>query len=261
MSYYKRAGLLQRVWLSFKQDNLVHFMQKIFYYLHYKLRLFYLSCLPDAEAKFTRYYKANYWGSKESPSGPCAELKNTENIRKYLPKIIEQYKIKTIFDAPCGDFNWMQHVLTKANIEQYIGGDIVPQLITTNNQKFSSDKIKFIKMDITKDQLPTVDLIIVRGCLPVLSNKDIELFLANFYRSNIKYLLTSTYPNPNRVIGNFINTDIPTASFRHLDLFSSPFNFNKQDVMETIQDDVGANDDQVMVLFAKENVPRKLSIV
>jgi hypothetical protein len=152
----------------------------------------------------------------------------------------------------------MQHILPKTNIDRYIGGDIVTLLITTNNQKFSSKKINFIKMDITQDKLPDADLMIVRSCLLHLSNKDIELFLINFHNSNIKYLLTSTFPNPNRIIGQFDNTDIITANFRHLDLFSSPFIFNKQDMKMTIPDDVGNNDDQVMVLFHKDSVSSRL---
>jgi hypothetical protein len=96
-----KLNLFQRTLLNFKRDSFFDFMQKVFYYLQIKLRrLYYLWYLQDAESRFTRYYKANYWDSKESSSGFCAGLKNTKNIRKYLPNIIEQYKIKSIIDAP-----------------------------------------------------------------------------------------------------------------------------------------------------------------
>ena len=69
-----------------------------------------------------------------------------------------------IFDAPCGDFNWMKLVLNKCDIN-YIGGDIVENLINDLNKQFSSSKRLFINIDITQDKLPDADLMMVRDCL------------------------------------------------------------------------------------------------
>ncbi len=59
-----------------------------------------------------------------------------------------------------------------------------------------------------------------RDCLFHLSNHDILLVIENFFRSNVKYLLTSTHSNCE-------NEDIQTGSFRQLNLQKEPFNFGK----------------------------------
>jgi len=88
------------------------------------------------EKIFTRFYKYNYWGSKESRSGFGSSFSSTENIRRNLPSLFKDYGIKKVLDAPCGDFNWMRHVVPISGI-QYIGGDIVESLVCLNQRKYS----------------------------------------------------------------------------------------------------------------------------
>ena len=56
--------------------------------------------IVSTEAAFTTIFKYKLWGSEESISGPGSGLKYTENLRKALPKLIKDYSIGTIFDAP-----------------------------------------------------------------------------------------------------------------------------------------------------------------
>src|ERR1700758_3448541 len=77
--------------------------------------------------KFTKIYKNNYWLSSESVSGSGSTLKYTRNLREQLPLIVADFGIKSIFDGPCGDFNWMQHVLPNLKVD-YVGGDIVSEI-------------------------------------------------------------------------------------------------------------------------------------
>jgi hypothetical protein len=72
--------------------------------------------------KFTDIYHKNIWENEESVSGPGSTLEYT--VRDALPTVLDTYSIKTIFDAPCGDFNWMKYVVKGTNIK-YTGGDIV----------------------------------------------------------------------------------------------------------------------------------------
>ena len=101
---------------------------------------------------FEKIYKTNYWGSSESISGPGSDLNNTLNIRYELPKIILKYKIQKVLDIPCGDFNWMKKILSKLDID-YLGCDIVNELIDKNIKLYSSEKIKFAKLNLIKDKL------------------------------------------------------------------------------------------------------------
>ena len=124
-------------------------------------------------------------------SGPGSELENTKNVRKELVKLIDQLKIKKFLDIPCGDFNWMQHIINK-DIE-YVGGDIVTELIDLNKKKFINSNIKFIELNLIEDKLPQADLMLCRDCLIHLSNNNIKKILNNFINSEIKYLLVTSY--------------------------------------------------------------------
>lgn len=174
----------------------------------------------DINKEFNEIYKENYWNDNESVSGQGSNLPQTEEIRKLLPKIIEDYKVKTMIDIPCGDFYWM----SKVNLEQldnYIGADLVKELIEETNKKYGDNKREFIVLDLTKDKLPKVDLIFVRDCLVHLSYDLIFQSIEQMKKSGSKYLLTTTFPD------RTINYDIVPGFWRPLNLELPPFNFPK----------------------------------
>ena len=57
---------------------------------------------------FTEIYTENLWASAESKSGTGSELRNTEVLRQELSVLLKKYKIQSMLDIPCGDFNWMK---------------------------------------------------------------------------------------------------------------------------------------------------------
>ena len=65
----------------------------------------------DLKTTFTNIYKINYWGDSQTRSGPGSNNKNTITLKKEFIKIIKDHKIKSIVDAPCGDFYWMMMTL------------------------------------------------------------------------------------------------------------------------------------------------------
>ena len=214
--------------------------------------------------KFTKIYILNSWGNNESVSGPSSTINATKNFRKKLPLIFKKFKIKSILDAPCGDFNWMNHFLKEKNIK-YLGGDIVYQIIKKNNYLYKKTNISFKQMDIIKDKLPKNDLMVCRDCLIHFSNKDIFKFLINFYNSPIKYLLTTSYLKyKNGKSQNFENKDIATGEFRVIDLFSKPFNFSKKILLKIDDNDakfsgaLGKIFKKKAYLFTKEDIEKML---
>lgn len=194
-----------------------------------KLKFFKKKKLID---KFSIIYKNNYWDNKESISGPGSTLKNTENLRHVLKKIIKKYKVKSIFDAPCGDCNWIKFIFKKNQIK-YLGADIVRECVTNNNYKFINKNIKFKQIDITKDKLPNTDLFICRDFMFHLSYKDNLRFLKNLKRINSKYILISSHTKNKKSKIN--NKDIKSGDFRKINLFKTPFNF-KENYELTIKD-------------------------
>jgi len=174
------------------------------------------------ENKFTEIFNKKLWGNGESVSGAGSSLKYTEHLRLHLPTLLKEFKISSILDAPCGDFNWMKELLKSENIN-YLGGDIVKELVELNNSMYRKKNINFIHTDIIKEKLPSADLWICRDCFIHFSYEDILLTLKNLAQSEIKYVLTTTHIND----GSFNNKNIETGGFRYIDLFSFPFNFPK----------------------------------
>jgi len=176
--------------------------------------------LDTTKEKFSFIYQKNLWRNTESLSGSGSTLKYTKNIRKSLPEVISKYKISSVFDAPCGDFNWMKHALKTFDVH-YTGGDIVDDLIKDNNKKYSKNNINFISINLINDSFPKSDMMLCRDCLFHMSYKDTLEILKNFIASDTKFLFTTTYNKSD----DFINEDIVTGNFRNIDLTKPPFNF------------------------------------
>jgi len=169
---------------------------------------------------FNWIYENNHWAPNQNIplSGPGSTPQSANTLRTLLPNIIKAINAKTILDAGCGDFTWMQTIYL--DVKKYIGIDLAEELIRKNNYQYANERYSFYCMDIAKDQLPQVDLILCRDVLPHLSYEDITLVIKNFKKSGAKYLLTSTYP---KVKTN--NNDIETGNFRGVNLMTHPFNF------------------------------------
>lgn len=226
---------------------------KIFYYIYDNLRDFYFrKCIlsnSSIEEKFTWIYKNKYWGNHETVSGTGSTLEYTANLRKELFFILNDHSISSIFDAPCGDFNWMQKFLSVNNVN-YIGGDIVRPLIDDLNISYKTSNTNFIYFDLTKNIPPYADLMICRDCLFHLSNKDIQKVLSNFILSKIPFLLTTTHKNSNQKI---INLDIYSGDFRLLDLMAEPFNLPSVPLYE-FDDWMPPEPERKMCLWSAEQI-------
>jgi hypothetical protein len=112
--------------------------------------------------RFTKIYRDDLWDGGESRSGPGSGLAYTTNLRLKLPALFDKYQIKSVFDAPCGDFHWMQHVLAKSNID-YIGGDIVEELVERNQKQFGKKIVNFMHINVIEDPFPFADLRVCPG--------------------------------------------------------------------------------------------------
>ncbi|NDV70414.1 class I SAM-dependent methyltransferase [Dysgonomonas sp. 25] len=166
---------------------------------------------------FTNIYESNHWSSEESISGPGSDLVQTQKLIGELSKLLKEMGIKSMLDIPCGDFNWMKYV----NLQgvNYIGADIVPQLIDEVRGKYTADNIRFEVLNLISDALPKTDMLFVRDCLVHLSFENIYKSIRNMKASGAKYLLTTTFTN------HTVNFDIPTGEWRALNLQLEPFNF------------------------------------
>jgi hypothetical protein len=197
------------------------------------------------------YKKNNYWGGgTESASGGGSTLHYTANLRQYLPQLFKDFSITSIYDAPCGDFNWMRFVIQQSDIIYY-GADIVPVMIDKIQKQYGTPKVRFKIANITLDEFPKVDLWFCRDCLFHLSNRDIILALRNFLASGTPLVFTTTHLNDTA----FENVDIRTGGFRRIDLFSAPYFFPRE-VLARIPDWVEPWPAREMCLWTREQAAR-----
>ena len=246
-------NFLKKIFLNLEEMGFIKTFLKILFYpfrrVEYLLFLKKIKKLDSKKEKFEFIHENNVWKSSESLSGEGSTIKSTENVRLFLPKIFEKFGINNFFDAPCGDLNWMKLVLDQCDIN-YIGGDIVENLVDDLNKNFSSDSRVFINIDITKDKLPDVDLMMVRDCLFHFSYGDIFSFLKNFKQSNIKFLLTTSH----KTSKNYKNKNIDSGDFRLIDLFKEPFCF-KSNFVYQIEDYIKPFPERSLYLWKKEDIP------
>ena len=79
-------------------------------------------------------------------------------------------------------------------------------------EKYTSPTRSFRVMDLTKDELPDCDLVLVRACFIHLSFELMFAALRNITRSKIRYLLTTQFVDVK------VNVDIKTGAFHYLNL-------------------------------------------
>jgi hypothetical protein len=163
---------------------------------------------------FKEHYVRNTWGCSESVSGEGSTLEQTAAIRGTLPQLIKDFRIQTMLDIPCGDFHWMKLLDLPV---QYIGGDVVGEIVAEDERRFANHARSFTKLDLTVDALPKVDLIFCRDCLFHFSYSDIFSALGNVKRSGSRYIMTTTNTQLEQ------NKNIVTGEFRRLNLQIAPF--------------------------------------
>lgn len=150
-------------------------------------------------------YEMKLWGGKEFDFYSGAGSHDPRIINPYLDVLIaflDAYnKSLVVCDLGCGDFNMGKHLTKYA--KKYMAIDIVETLINRNKNLYIEDNLEFCCLDITKDELPFGDCIILRQVLQHLSNKEIQKVIKKI--ANYKHIiLTEHIP-----LGNFVpNKDI-----------------------------------------------------
>jgi SAM-dependent methyltransferase len=172
---------------------------------------------PSLTTVFSEIYHTNAWQDPESVSGRGSTLARTTAIMSQLPLLLQDLNAQTLLDAGCGDFNWMRRVtLTGIN---YIGIDVVPELIARNRELYERERTTFAVLDIARDRLPVADAILCRECFIHLSVRNIKAALRNFKKTGATHLLCTTHSTVSP------NTDCPDGGWRSVNLQLPPFDF------------------------------------
>jgi hypothetical protein len=165
------------------------------------------------DAVFRGIHTERLWSG--SVSGPGALPEQTAVIRVEVPKLLERLAVRTILDIPCGDRRWISSV--HLPVDRYIGADIDATLVA---QHQPDPRHEFRRLDITRDALPTVDLILCRDLLGHLSFPDVTRALERVKGSGSTYLLTTTFAHDR------VNLAIRSGDWRPINLCGPPFNLS-----------------------------------
>lgn len=201
------------------------------------------------QERFERIYSTNLWSDPESRSGVGSTLDSTRVLRNGIPMALRQLEARVLLDVPCGDFTWMEHV-DLSGVE-YIGGDIVPSIVEKNQRLHAGESRRFVVLDLTRDILPDADVLLCRDCLVHLSYANIRAVLANVARSNIRYVLMTSFP------GRRDNYDVADGDWRALDFQTRPFSFPEPRlaIVENCEEEDGSYADKSLLAWRVEDLP------
>ena len=203
---------------------------------------------------FTSIYKSNHWVQKDetlskdsmSVSGHGSNINTNQffDLKENFTKMIDDKQINSVLDMPCGDFLWFYEIIKHKNID-YVGVDIVDELIEANKIKYQNKNFNFINEDIVNFNTDKkFDLILIRDLFIHIQNSDIKQIFQNLNKINFRYVALNSYNNK-------VNQDVVVGNHRKVNLLIEPFNLEKP--LEYFKD---YEDDKFIFIYEKKNLLR-----
>jgi SAM-dependent methyltransferase len=171
------------------------------------------------EHVFSRIYARREWGEEGSASGPGSGIARTAAIRELLPPLLRELEIGVLLDAGCGGFHWQR--LVDLPVHEYVGVDVVPELISGLCERYAAPGRRFISADITSSCLPRADFVLCREVLMHFPDEDVLAAVSNLKRTGARWLLTTTFA------ARPVNEPIELGMWRPLNLEAPPLHFPK----------------------------------
>lgn len=200
---------------------------------------------------FTEIYKNNLFGGAESVSGPGSSVRGAQSLLTEIPSLLREFGVRSLVDAPCGDFNWMQQIVYEEL--DYYGIDIVEELIANNTRRHSRRNVRFVCRDVTRESVPQADLILCRDLVVHLPWQDALQAFKRFKESGATFLLTTTHPNS----GHNRNTRI-MGKWRPVNLQAHPFNFPQP--TRIIEEDDRLDPGKVLALWRLRDIQPRVGV-
>ena len=164
-------------------------------------KIYFLSDTYKRKVVFKSIHSSNHWRDynkpkvNESVSGTGSDLKNDSPLVNDIKNFLAEFEVKKILDLGCGDFNWMKFIVLNNNkITNYLGLDIVDEIINLNNINYKNNEVSFQSCDILLENLPeSYDLVIIRDLFIHLKNDDILKIIDKINNTSIKFLAVTSY--------------------------------------------------------------------
>jgi SAM-dependent methyltransferase len=170
----------------------------------------------DAGAIFGHIYREDHW---DGGSGIGSAADATAPYRALLAEVLAADDVQTVVDVGCGD--WQLGSLVDWSPVQYVGLDVVAEVVERNRTRFGDRGVEFQVADARREALPGGDLLLMKDVLQHWSNADVEAFLqANLGR--YRYCLLTNDVASTHWTGA-VNQDVLLGEWRTLDLEAAPF--------------------------------------
>src|SRR5262249_22978166 len=141
---------------------------------------------------------------------------NTVEYRTLLSEFMAANAVRSVTDLGCGDWQF-SHLVDWSRV-QYLGVDVVPEIVARNRARFAAPNIRFEEFD-SIDDLSGGDLVLLKEVLQHLPNRVIIEYLAAI-RTKYRFALLTNGVEP----AERANLDIATGDWRPLRLQDAPFN-------------------------------------
>ena len=166
---------------------------------------------------FSDVYERDLWNGG---SGPGSAPENTVEYRRFLQEFLDgfDYPVKVV-DLGCGD--WRIGELMDWSGVDYVGVDVVPEVIEANRRRDTPDNVSFVCLDALVDDLPEGDVLVVKDVLQHWPNADV-LRLLDAAEERFTFTMetndVSSKSHPAKV-----NSDIALGDWRPIDIERAPF--------------------------------------
>lgn len=144
--------------------------------------------MSSATKTFSRIYENDLWNGG---SGQGSTEEYTVAYRAELEKLLEEWKVETVLDIGCGD--WQSTKLIDWKGANYLGVDCVPSLIEQNTHLYAKEgKVQFQQIDVLEQYSEITeiyDLIILKDVIQHWSNQQIYSILPHLILKGRRILL------------------------------------------------------------------------
>jgi SAM-dependent methyltransferase len=185
---------------------------------------------------FRTIYRDHSWGGG-SKSGPGSDPVSTRRYRHFLERFLRERRVRSVVDLGCGD--WASSRLIDWSGTDYLGLDVVPEVIARNRREYGRSGIRFEVTDLTADDMPPADLAICKEVLQHLPTDAVRGILAKLGAYKMAILVNDdkgeyagswrSFWRGKPFVGT--NADIGPGGYRPLQLRESPFFLNARGLM------------------------------
>ena len=219
------------------------------------------------KSRFTDIFERGTWKSGESVSGSGSDKPQTRRIVEQLARYIEQSCVERIVDSACGDMAWQPEIIDRltnaGNNVHFVGIDVVDGIVSRNEIRFGNDRrFAFRVGDLTADEIPACDLLIVRDVLVHFTDEMIRSAINNIIRSNVESVAITSFMNRRDNVPHDDESWHEIDFWRPVNLCVHPFNLPFPDdvIVEQCNEADGVFRDKCLCVWSVDRLRDSINI-